>query len=42
MSRLTIHYIHTKVELDKVEGRIPKPLLMLHGWPGKIRFIWLG
>lgn len=33
--RLTIHYIHTKVELDRVEGRVAKPVLLLHGWPGK-------
>ncbi|KAJ6642892.1 Juvenile hormone epoxide hydrolase 1 [Pseudolycoriella hygida] len=34
---LTIHYIHTKVELVRVKGRIAKPVLLLHGWPGSVR-----
>lgn len=35
VNRLTIHYIHTKVELDRVKERVAKPVLLLHGWPGE-------
>jgi len=33
---LDVHYIHVKPKPENVKGKTILPLLMVHGWPGKL------